>query len=161
VPKSSIHFEEIQKLDHGNIEEQNKVFGSSKIIINYLIIILLTYSIIFIFLITFSSRKKMFEKGILKRFAQLHIFVQSPTVQGTNDKYPVNTSHSVKMFRPLYYLVATVIHIQSLRSQTSVYMFFTTRDGCRGKNIQIGRAENAAFQGNLSACHSFASAGLG
>ena len=91
-----MHFEETQKRDHGNIGEQNKVFGSSKNIINYLIIIL-TYSIIIIFLITFSSMKaigkKMFEKEILKLFVQLHIFVQSPTVQGTNDKYPVNTSH--------------------------------------------------------------------
>jgi len=91
----AIHFEEIKKRPHWNIEEQNKVFGSSKIIINYLIIIL-THSIIILFLIKFSRNavgKKMFEKKILKLLVQCHLFAQSPTRQGTNDKYPVNAIH--------------------------------------------------------------------
>ena len=138
MPKFAIDFEEIQTSAHRNIEEQNKVFGSSEIIVCYLIIIL-THSIIIIFVIKFSSRheigKKMFEKKILK------LFTQSPTRQGTNDKYQVNTFHRspicAKMFRPLYYLVATVIHIKSPRSQTCVYkyMFFTIQRRLLGGKI--------------------------
>ena len=86
MSKFAIHFEEIQRRDHRNIEEQNKVFGSSKIVINYLIITL-TRSIIAIFIIKNAIGKKiwqgwgcyyvLFEKKILKLFVHCHIFAQS------------------------------------------------------------------------------------
>jgi hypothetical protein len=35
----------------------------------------------------------LFEKKIVKRFVQYHIFARSPAVRRPNNKYPVNTSH--------------------------------------------------------------------
>ena len=58
MPKFAIHFEEIQRRTRRNIEEQNKVFGSSKIAINCLIIILM-HSIIVIFLIKSAIGKRI------------------------------------------------------------------------------------------------------
>jgi hypothetical protein len=85
----------------------------------------------------------MFEKKMLK------LFTQSPTRQGTNDTYPVNTSHRspvcVKMLRPLYYLVGTVIHIKSPRRQTCVYMFFTIQRRLSGGKYRNWESSECRF----------------
>ena len=63
---------------------------------------------------------QMFNKGTVKCFVQCHIFAHSLPGPCPNDKHPVNTSnHSrycVKMFHSQCYLVAMVIHIQTLSS---------------------------------------------
>jgi len=46
LSKLYINFEEIISRNHGNFEEQNKVFESFKIIINYCIIIIIIIIII-------------------------------------------------------------------------------------------------------------------
>ena len=66
------------------------------------------------------------QKKTLKHSAQCHILAQSPPDRRPNDKYPVNTSHRSdlsKSFSLQYCLVATVIHIQSVRSQICVYIY--------------------------------------
>jgi hypothetical protein len=62
----------------------------------------------------------------------------------------------VTMFLSQDCLVAEAIHIQSLNSQSCVYihMFFTILRRFSGKrNEKFGTAVNAACQGNFSACH--------
>jgi len=55
------------------------------------------------------------------RFVQSHVFARSPPGRHLSHKYPVNTSQRStfvsKMFHSRYYLVATTILVQSLRSQ--------------------------------------------
>ena len=53
-------------------------------------------------------------------------FVQSPPGRRPIDKYPVSTSHHIKMFQSQYYMVVTVIHTQSLRSHMCVYVHMFT-----------------------------------
>jgi len=72
----------------------------------------------------------LFEMKTIKRFFQCHVFAQSPPGRRPDDKYPVNISHRsrcVNMFHSQCYLVATVIRIQSVRSQICLYIhiFFT------------------------------------
>jgi hypothetical protein len=65
----------------------------------------------------------LFHKHTVKRSAQCHVFARSPPDRRPNDKYPVNTSHrsdlSINVSLQCY-LVATVILIPSVRSQTCV-----------------------------------------
>ena len=79
-------------------------------------------------------------RGIVKRFVQCHVFVQSPPGRRPNDKYPVNISHRSDLCTNVslavsFYLAATVNHIQPVSSQTytccSQY-----RDAGRTKEIQ-------------------------
>jgi len=61
---------------------------------------------------------------IVKRSAQCHAFAQSPPGRRPNDKYPVNTSHRSDLCTNVSmqcYLVAAVIHRQSVYGQISVY----------------------------------------
>ena len=63
------------------------------------------------------------QKKIVKRSAQCHVLVQSPPGLRPKDKYPVNTSNRsdlCKNFSLRCYLVATVIQIQSVRSQICI-----------------------------------------
>jgi len=109
------------------------------IIINacYIYIVKLMHSIIITFIIKVSSwnaiRKCrsnwgcccfLFDREIVKHFIQCHVFAQSPPARRPNDKYPVNTSHSSRggflTFYSQYYLVATVILIQSVHSDRCV-----------------------------------------
>ena len=69
----------------------------------------------------------LFGKKTVKLSVQCHILAQSPPDRRPIDKYPVNTSHC---YPDLYknislqcYLVATVIHIQSVRSQIYIYIY--------------------------------------
>ena len=63
-------------------------------------------------------------KKILKSFDQCHLFAHSPPDRRPNNKYPVKHFVTllicVKMFHSQYYLVATVIHVRSVRSQIRV-----------------------------------------
>ena len=57
-----------------------------------------------------------YQKKTVKRSAQCHVFAQSPPGRRPNHKYPVNTSHRSDLCKNVslqYYLVTTVIHIQS------------------------------------------------
>ena len=91
------------------------------------------------FLIKASSRKAtskrennwgccyfLFEKKTVKLFVHCHVFAQSPPGRRPTDKYPVNTSHRFQFFFLMlhlqYYLVATVLHAQSLRRQICAYI---------------------------------------
>jgi len=74
----------------------------------------------------------MFKKKTVKRFVQCHVFAQSPPGRRSSDKCPVQSTFRTgpdlcKNVSLQYYLVATVIHIQSLHSQICVYtrIFFT------------------------------------
>ena len=61
----------------------------------------------------------------------------------------------VKLFHSQCYLVATVIHIQSLHSQIGVCINIFFRGAGWAKEIKkkkIGREVKGACQGNLSAC---------
>jgi len=65
----------------------------------------------------------LFEKKTVKYFAHSHAFAQSLPGRSPNDKYPVNTSHRSDLCKNVslqYYLVTTVIHIQSVHCQ--IYM---------------------------------------
>ena len=69
----------------------------------------------------------------VKRSVLCHVLAQSPPGRRSNDKYPVNTSHRsdwCKNVSMQYYMVATVIHIQSLRSQMCVYTHTHTHTHC-------------------------------
>jgi hypothetical protein len=108
VPELSTNFEENLSFALEKSGEQNKVLGSYKIIIDYFIIF--TIWLHYCMYIKFSSRnairKKcgskwgccyfLFEKKILNPSVQYHVFDQSPPGQGSNGKYPVNTSHSTR-----------------------------------------------------------------
>jgi len=62
-------------------------------------------------------------KADTKRSSQCPVFSQSPPDRRPNDKYPVNTSHRSDLCKNVSlqcYLVATVIHIQSVCSQICV-----------------------------------------
>jgi len=62
----------------------------------------------------------LFEKKVLKRSVQRHVFAQSTPGRRPKDKHPVNTSHRSDLPKNVSlqcYLVATVIHIQFVRSQ--------------------------------------------
>ena len=65
----------------------------------------------------------LFEKKIVKRFVQCHIFAQSPLGRDRSDKYPVNTSH-LSRFVSAYFIrrVAAVVHIQSLCRWVCTYI---------------------------------------
>jgi hypothetical protein len=43
--------------------------------------------------VTGAATYFLFENKIVKRFAQCHVFAQSPPSRRPNDKYPVNTLH--------------------------------------------------------------------
>ena len=65
------------------------------------------------------------QKSTAKRSAQCDVFAQSPPGRRPNDKYPVNTSHRSDLCKYVSLhcdLVATVIHIQSVRSQMCGYI---------------------------------------
>ena len=69
----------------------------------------------------------MFKKKNAKRFVQCHVFAQSPPGRRSNDKCPVQSTFRTapdarKNVALQCYLVATVIHIQSLHSQICVYI---------------------------------------
>ena len=140
MPKLSINFEEIILRAHGCFEEQNKVLASSIIIINYCIIININAQCNYYTRNKASSRNTirtkcgsncgccclLFQKKTVKRSVQCHVLVQSPPGRRPNDKYPLNTWHRSDLCSNVSlqcYLVATVIHIQSLRSQISVYIY--------------------------------------
>jgi len=53
----------------------------------------------------------LFEKKILERFVQCHVFFKSPPDRRRNVKYPVNNSYR----SDLCYLVAKVHHLESVR----------------------------------------------
>ena len=85
---------------------------------------------------------------------------QSPPGRRPNDKYPVNTSHRSVLRKNVSlqcYLVATVIYLQSVRSQICIYMYTHSslyRDvGRAKKNKNFGTAVNEASKRNLTACH--------
>jgi len=68
----------------------------------------------------------LFQKKTVKHSVQCHVLVQSPPDRRPNDKYPVNTSHRSDWYSNVslqYYLVATVIHVQYVRSQICVYIY--------------------------------------
>jgi hypothetical protein len=107
---------------------------------------------------------------ICKSFCPMsHIRPVTPQT-GAPTIYPVNTSHRSDLCKNVSlqcYLVATVIHIQSVRSQICVcihihiHMFFTIWRRWSGKrNKRIGTTVNAACQRNLSVCHRLASPAL-
>ena len=82
----------------------------------------------------------MFQKKTVKRSVQCLVLSQSPPGRRPNDKYSVNTSHRSEMCKngaELPYLVATVIHTQSVRSQICVYIhtFLQYREAGRTKGI--------------------------
>jgi len=88
---------------------------------------------------------QMFTKETVKCFVQCHVFAHSLSGLCPSDKHPVNTFHHsrfcVKMFHSHHYLVATVIHIQSLSSQiyAHVHIFFhntVTLVGQKKKMVQ-------------------------
>ena len=127
-----------------DFEEQNKVLEPSIIIIRYGIIIITAQYNYYIsnkgHLKECKTNKMwqllgccccfLFQKQTVNRSAQCHVLVQSPPHRRSNDKYPVNTSHRSDLCKNVSlqcYLVATVIHIQSLCSQMCVYIytFFT------------------------------------
>jgi hypothetical protein len=59
-------------------------------------------------------------KRRLKRSVHSHVFTQPPPVRRPNDKYPVSSSHCSNVRKNVSlqcYLVATVIHIQSVCSR--------------------------------------------
>jgi hypothetical protein len=69
----------------------------------------------------------LFEEKIVQRVVQCHIFAQSPTGRYPSGKDPANSSHSPLLVENVSYVVsfdslATVIHIQSIRSQICIYM---------------------------------------
>ena len=75
-----------------------------------------------------------------------HIRPVTPSHRRPNDKYPVNTSHRSDLCKNVSlqcYFVATVIHIQSVRSQICVYTHICSSlygDVSRAKEIkQLGQ----------------------
>jgi hypothetical protein len=118
--------------------------GSFIIIINYCIISINAYIINsqynyhMIFLIKASTKNAIsnkiwqklwlllllpIQKQTAKHSVQCHVFVQSPPDQRPKHKYPVTTSHRSDLCKSVslqFYLVATLIHIQSVRSQICV-----------------------------------------
>ena len=102
----------------------------------------------------------LFEKQTVKRPFRGHILAQLPPGRRPNDKQPVKTSQRSDLCKNVLlqcYLVATVIHIQSVRSHICVYVhtFFTIHRRWSGKGKKkkkIGTAVNVVYQVNLSAC---------
>jgi len=96
------------------------------------------------------------EKKSVKHFVQCNVFDQSPPSQ-TTSQHIAPLPICVKMFHSQCYLVATVIHIQSLRRHIymCVYTHYLRCGGAgRLKEIQtFGTAVNAACHGKLFACH--------
>jgi hypothetical protein len=129
-----------------NFDEHSKVLESSIIIINYYIISVLrhvwlycTIDVQYNYYISNKGhleecgkagsvavtgcRYFLFQKTTLKQPAHCHVFAQSPPERRPNDKYPVNTSHRSGLCKNISLpccLVATVIHIQSVRCQICV-----------------------------------------
>jgi len=102
----------------------------------------------------------LLQKQTVKRSAQCHVLAQSPSGRRPNDKYPVNTSYSsdlCKNVTPQCYLIAMVVHTQSVRCQICVYTHCAQYgDGGGAKEIKnIATTGNAACQGNISACRWF------
>jgi hypothetical protein len=67
------------------------------------------------------------KKKVVKRFVQYHVFAQSPPGRRSNDKCLVQSTFRTapdlrKNVSLHYYLVTTVIHIQSGHSQICVYI---------------------------------------
>ena len=104
----------------------------------YNYILYLMHNIIIIFLTKASwrnaIRKKygsnwgcycfLFETKTVKCSVHCHVLAQSPPGRRLNNKYPFNTSHRTDLCKNIslqYCLVATVIHVQSARSQICVY----------------------------------------
>ena len=76
-------------------------------------------------LISCCVYKVMFVRVLEFCCVQCYAFAQSPRGRCLNDKYPLNTSHRSDLCKNVSlhcYLVATVIHIQSLHSQICVYI---------------------------------------
>jgi hypothetical protein len=66
----------------------------------------------------------LFKKKKVTRFVPCHVFAQSPPDRRPNDKYPVNTSRRSDLYKNVSlqcYLVATVIHTQTVRGQIWVH----------------------------------------
>ena len=85
----------------------------------------------------------LFEKQTVKRSVQCHVFAQSPPGQHPNGKYPVNTSSRSRFLLICFiqcYLVAMVIHVQSIRSQicmlyVCIYIYIYIYTGCPRRNV--------------------------
>jgi len=100
-------------------------------------------------------------KQTVTRSAQCHISVQLQPHRRPNNKYPAKTSHRSDLCKNaslLCYLVATVIHIQSVRCQICVYIYTCCSaqygEAGRAKGItKTGTTVNAASEGNLSKSH--------
>jgi hypothetical protein len=140
-----MNFKEIPLCAHENFEEQDKALESPIIIIHYCIIIINAYCncIINAYYNYYCAHKRFLKKcdkeenvGVagtaaiscfrgIKRFVQWHIFAPSALDRCPSDTLPSQDFASLqiyaKMFQSQYYLVATEIHIRSLRSQVHVY----------------------------------------
>jgi len=71
----------------------------------------------------------LFQNQTEKRSVQCHVFAQSPSDRRLDHKYPVYTSHRNNLCKTvslLCCLVATVIHMQSVRCQICVYVCMYT-----------------------------------
>ena len=130
---------------HGNIEDKNKVLESSIIIVNCHIIIRNLYNEWIVSLLCYTSSeclpeenveeenltlnggcyKLLFEKKAVNRFAQCHLFAKSPPGRRPNDKYPSTIRTTPDLCKNVSlecHLVATVMHVQSVRSQKCVFL---------------------------------------
>ena len=70
----------------------------------------------------------LFQNKTIKRSVQCHVLAQSAPDRRPNSKYPVNTSHRSDLCKKVSlqcYLVTTVIHIQSVCSQTLYVCIYT------------------------------------
>jgi len=77
-------------------------------------------------------------KTTVKGFIQYHVFAQSPLDQRPSQHFSWLLI-CAKMFHSQYYLVAMVIHMQSLRSQICVYthILHNIRESSGAKEIKI------------------------
>ena len=80
----------------------------------------------------------LFGKKTVTPSVPCHVFAQSPPDRRPNDKYPVNTSHRSDLCKNVSlncYLVATIMHIQSVSSQKCVYLH--TFDSVSHRHISL------------------------
>ena len=109
----------------------------------------------------FGHMGQRFIAGIVKRFAQCHVFAQSPPDLHPNDKYPVNTSHHSR------FVLKCFTHCVVLWQQHFVYSMCADgyvqayvhtcssqyRDPGLSKEVKSWVALNATCEINLSASH--------
>jgi len=73
--------------------------------------------------VTGATTISCLKKKTVQHYVQRHVFAQSPAGRRPIAKYPVRSTPDVcKNVSLAVLLVATVIHIQSLRSQICVYI---------------------------------------